>query len=321
MTIDGTATRPGALNTRRPGPRGRAVTRSRADRRFALAAMSPAWIFIGGLIAYPLVRVLIDAFSNANLVNPAVSGFAGLGNFATVTADPHFGGAVQHTLVWTAGSVVGEYAIGLGSALLLNRPMRGQGVFRMMTFIPWLVPIIVAGLTWGWMLNPDFGIVNRVLVDIGAVDTPINFLGDPDWAMPTCIFVNIWRSFPYYTISFLAALQAIPTDLYEAAAIDGASAPRRFASVTFPHLRSVSLIIVFIHIVWTAVNFDFIWVMTEGGPNYATNTLPIMIYRYSMKQFDVGAASALSTMMLIGTTLVFVVYYRYRRKLSEEIVG
>jgi multiple sugar transport system permease protein len=283
--------------------------------------MAPAWVFLAALIGYPLVRVLVDAINYVDLINPTVGGFAGLANFRQVVSDPHFPAAVRHTLVWTVGSVVGEYAIGLGSALLLNRPVRGQGVFRVLTFIPWLVPIIVAGMTWSWMLNPDFGVVNSLLVEWGLLHRPINFLGDAAWAMPTVIFVNVWRSFPYYTISFLAALQAVPEELYEAAQIDGASPWRRFRDVTFPHLRSVSLIIVFIHVIWTAVNFDFIWVLTQGGPNYATITLPILIYRYTMQQFDVGMASALSTLMLIGTSLVFVVYYRYRRKLSEEILG
>jgi multiple sugar transport system permease protein len=283
--------------------------------------MAPAWIFLVALIGYPLVRVLFDAVNHVNLINTTVGGFAGLANFSQVVSDPHFSAAVRNTLVWTLGSVVGEYAIGLGSALLLNRPVRGQGAFRVLTFIPWLVPIIVAGMTWSWMLNPDFGVVNSLLVEWGLLHRPINFLGDAAWAMPTVIFVNVWRSFPYYTISFLAALQAVPEELYEAAQIDGASPWRRFRDVTFPHLRSVSLIIVFIHVIWTAVNFDFIWVLTQGGPNYATITLPILIYRYAMQQFDIGMASALSTLMLIGTSLVFVVYYRYRRKLSEEIVG
>jgi multiple sugar transport system permease protein len=195
---------------------------------------------------------------------------------------------VFNTVVWTRGSVVGEYLLGLGSALLLNRKMRGQAFFRVATLIPWLVPIIVAGMTWSWMLNPDFGIVNSMLKSWGLIDHSINFLGDKNWAMATVIFVNIWRSFPYYTLSFLAALQAIPGELYEAASLDGAGSWRRFRSVTFPQLRSVSLIIVFIHLIWTAVNFDFIWVMTQGGPNYATVTLPILIYRYSLQQFGDG---------------------------------
>lgn len=283
--------------------------------------MAPAWVFLVALIGYPLVRVVLDAFSHVNLIKPTVGGFAGLDNFAQVVSDPHFPAAVGNTLIWTVGSVVGEYAVGLGSALLLNRPVRGRGAFRALTFIPWLVPIIVAGMTWSWMLNPDFGIVNSLLVKGGLVHRPINFLGDATWAMPTVIFVNVWRSFPFFTISFLAALQAVPEELYEAAQIDGASPWQRFRDITFPDLRSVSLIIVFIHVIWTSVNFDFIWVMTQGGPNYATITLPILIYRYAMQQFDVGMASALSTLMLIGTSLVFVVYYRYRRKLSEEILG
>ena len=298
-----------------------ADSRKSSNKRFVILALSPALIFLAVLIGYPLVTVLTDAFQEAHLVNPGVGGFVGLDNFEKVISDPHFFPSVGNTLVWTVGSVIGEFVVGLGAALLLNRKMRGQGLFRVATFIPWLVPIVVAGMTWEWMLNPDFGIINSLLTSTGLVDSPINFLGDKEWAMSTVIFVNVWRSFPYYTISFLAAMQAIPDELFEAAALDGANAWRRFWSVTMPQLRSVSLIIVFIHLIWTAVNFDFIWVMTQGGPNYATMTLPILIYRYSLQQFDVGAASALSTMMFLGTSLIFVVYYRYRRRLSDEIVG
>lgn len=297
------------------------VSRTRSNRRFVLLALSPALVFLVVLIGYPLVTVLTDAFEYAHLVNTGVGGFAGLANFEKVTSDPHFLPAVANTAVWTIGSVIGEFLVGLGAAILLNSKIRGQGVFRVATFIPWLVPIVVAGMTWEWMLNPDFGIINSLLTSWGLVEDPINFLGDKQWAMGTVIFVNVWRSFPYYTISFLAAMQAVPDELYEAAALDGAGAFRRFWSVTLPQLRSVSLIIVFIHLIWTAVNFDFIWVLTQGGPNYATMTLPILIYRYSLQQFDVGAASALSSMMFVGTSLVFVVYYRFRRRLSDEIVG
>lgn len=297
------------------------VSRKRSNRRFVILALSPALVFLVVLIGYPLVTVLTDAFEYAHLVNPGVGGFAGLANFEKVISDPHFLPAVGNTAVWTVGSVIGEFLVGLGAAILLNSKIRGQGAFRVATFIPWLVPIVVAGMTWEWMLNPDFGIVNSLLTSWGVVDDPINFLGDKQWAMGTVIFVNVWRSFPYYTISFLAAMQAVPDELYEAAALDGANAVRRFWSVTLPQLRSVSLIIVFIHLIWTAVNFDFIWVLTQGGPNYATMTLPILIYRYSLQQFDVGAASALSSLMFVGTSLVFVVYYRFRRRLSDEIVG
>lgn len=297
------------------------TARFKRERRFSYAVLAPAWIFLLVLIGYPLVRVLIDAFSNSHLLNQAVSGFAGFDNFEKVLADEHFGKALKNTLLWTVFSVLGEFVIGLGAALLLNMKLRGQSAYRILVFLPWLVPVIVAGMTWDWMLNPDFGIVNAMLTNLGVVDEPINFLGDPHWAIWTVIFVNVWRSFPYYTISFLAALQAIPAEVLEAASLDGATGIRKFKNVVFPYLRSTSLIIVFIHLIWTAVNFDFIWVMTQGGPNYSTVTIPILIYQYSMQKFDVGAASALSTIMLAATSIVFVLYYKMRSKLSDDLVG
>ena len=276
-------------------------------------------MFLALLIAFPLGKVVHDAFTHVHLINKSMTGFAGIENFKTVVSDEHFGQAVKNTIYWTVFSVLGEYIVGMTTAVLLNQKFKGRAIFRTCIFIPWLVPIIVAGMTWDWLLNPEFGIINYALTSLNIIDSPINFLGDSKYAMATVIFVNIWRSFPYYTISFLSALQSIPGDLAEAASIDGAGVFRRFFSITLPQLRSVSLVIVFIHVIWTAVNFDFIWVMTEGGPNYATETLPIMIYRYSMKKFDVGAASALSTMMFTIMVVLFVFYYRKRSQLSDDM--
>lgn len=288
-------------------------------KRTALFMLAPAIVFLALLIAFPLGKVVHDAFSHVHLINKSMSGFAGLENFKTIVSDEHFGQAVKNTISWTVFSVLGEYVLGMITAVLLNQKFKGRAIFRTCIFIPWLVPIIVAGMTWDWILNPEFGIINYALTSLNIIDAPINFLGDSRYAMATVIFVNIWRSFPYYTISFLSALQSVPGELSEAAAIDGAGIFKRFFCVTLPQLRSVSLVIVFIHIIWTAVNFDFIWVMTEGGPNYATETLPIMIYRYSMKKFDVGAASALSTMMFTIMVILFTVYYHKRSKLSDEM--
>lgn len=295
------------------------LTRDQKKLRTALIMLTPAIIFLALMIAFPLGKVIHDAFNHVHLINKSMTGFAGLDNFKTVVSDEHFGQAVKNSILWTIFSVLGEYILGLTTAVLLNQKLRGRTIFRTFIFIPWLVPIIVAGMTWDWLLNPEFGIINYTLTNLNIIDTPINFLGDSRYALATVIFVNIWRSFPYYTISFLSAMQSIPGDLAEAAAIDGAGIFRRFFSVTLPQLRSVSLVIVFIHVIWTAVNFDFIWVMTEGGPNYATETLPIMIYRYSMKKFDVGAASALSTMMFTVMVVLFIFYYHKRTKISEDM--
>ena len=295
------------------------LTRDQKTKRTALIMLAPAILFLALLIAFPLGKVVHDAFSHVHLINKSMSGFAGLDNFKTIVSDEHFGQAVKNTICWTVFSVLGEYVLGMVTAVLLNQKFKGRAIFRTCIFIPWLVPIIVAGMTWDWILNPEFGIINYALTSLNIIDSPINFLGDSRYAMATVIFVNIWRSFPYYTISFLSALQSVPGELSEAAAIDGAGIFKRFFRVTLPQLRSVSLVIVFIHIIWTAVNFDFIWVMTEGGPNYATETLPIMIYRYSMKKFDVVAASALSTMMFTIMVILFAFYYRKRSRISDEM--
>lgn len=295
------------------------LSRDQKKLRTAFIMLAPAIVFLALLIAFPLGKVVHDAFTHVHLINKSMTGFAGIENFKTVVSDEHFGQAVKNTIYWTVFSVLGEYIVGMTTAVLLNQKFKGRAIFRTCIFIPWLVPIIVAGMTWDWLLNPEFGIINYALTSLNIIDSPINFLGDSKYAMATVIFVNIWRSFPYYTISFLSALQSIPGDLAEVASIDGAGVFRRFFSITLPQLRSVSLVIVFIHVIWTAVNFDFIWVMTEGGPNYATETLPIMIYRYSMKKFDVGAASALSTMMFTIMVVLFVFYYRKRSQLSDDM--
>lgn len=295
------------------------LTRDQRKLKTAFIMLLPALVFLALLIAFPLGKVIHDAFTHVHLINKSMTGFAGIENFKTITEDEHFVQAVKNTILWTIFSVAGEYLMGMITAVLLNQKFKGRAIFRTCIFIPWLVPIIVAGMTWDWMLNPEFGIVNYMLKNMGLISNSINFLGDSKYALATVIFVNIWRSFPYYTISFLSAMQSIPGDLAEAASIDGAGMFRRFFSVTLPQLRSVSLVILFIHVIWTAVNFDFIWVMTEGGPNYATETLPVMIYRYSLRKFDVGAASALSTMMFTVMVVLFIFYYRKRSQLSEDM--
>lgn len=148
---------------------------------------------------------------------------------------------------------------------------------------------------------------NLWLVHLGVSAQPVDWLGQMNTALLTVTLANVWRNFPFYAISFLAALQAVPSELYEAAALDGARAWRRFWHISMPHLRPVTLTLVTLHVIWTAVNFDFIWVMTEGALN-ASTTLPILIYRYAMRNFDVGAACALAGMMMSALATMFFLY-------------
>lgn len=289
--------------------------KTRHSSRIAALFYAPTAFLLLVLIAWPLVNVVWQGFQYANLVDPSTSGYAGLENFRTVVEDEDFFPALANTLLWTVLSVAGEYALGLVSAIALAQPVRGRAVFRGIIVVPWVIPIAIAGLNWMWLLNPDYGILNAWMVQLGLIERPRDWLGGIDTSLLTVTFVNIWRSFPFYTISLLAALQSVPGDLHEAAAMDGAGTIRRFFVITMPHLKTVSLTLVFIHVVWTAINFDFIWVMTQGGPLNASQTLPIMIYRYAMQDFDVGAACALASMsMAFMATMFFVYFYGNRTR-------
>lgn len=284
-------------------------------RRTAALFLAPAAAFLLVLIAYPLLNVLWQSIHYGNLVDPSTTGYAGLDNFQTVLDDEDFAPAFWNTLLWTGLSVAGEYALGLAAAIALAQPIKGRAIFRGIVVIPWVIPIAIAGLNWMWLLNPDYGVLNAWMVDVGLLDHPRDWLGQIDTALLTVTFVNIWRSFPFYTISLLAALQAVPSDLHEAAAMDGAGPIRRFWVITMPHLKAVSFTLIFIHIIWTAINFDFIWVMTAGGPLNSSQTLPVMIYKYAMQDYDLGAACALASMSMgFMATLFFLYFYGVRRK-------
>lgn len=273
--------------------------------------IAPAILFFILLNAYPIITVLWDSIHYKMLLNKTMNGFSGLYNYKEVLSSEYFRTALWNTVVWTSLSVIGEYVLGMISALALNQNIKGRTLFRAFIIIPWVVPILIAGLTWTWMLTPDYGIINLWLVKFGLMDESYYWLGELDTALLTVVFVNIWRSFPFFTISLLAGLQNVSKDMIEAAAIDGAGVRMRFWKIVMPQLKSVSLTIIFIHMIWTAINFDFIWIMTQGGPLHSSETLPIMIYRYAMEEYNFGNASALASMMFTFMISGFIMYYLY----------
>ncbi|WP_026684703.1 carbohydrate ABC transporter permease [Heyndrickxia coagulans] len=278
-----------------------------ANRISSLVYMGPAIIFMIFLIGIPFIQVIWDSFHTKSLTNPTLKGFAGLENFKQVLSDPLFMNNLKNTVVWTVLSVLGELILGLIVGIALNQRIKGRVVFRSLIIVPWIVPIAVAGLTWTWMLNPDYGIVNYLLVKTGLIDHSVYWLGKTTTSLLAVTFINIWRTFPYWVISILAGLQSIPEDLNEASVIDGANIFQRFCHVTLPGLKNVLTTLIFMHIIWTSVNFDFIWITTEGGPNYSSETLPIMIYRFAMKNYDIGKSSALSVIIIAILLLLFAI--------------
>jgi len=230
---------------------------------------------------------------------PEAHGFVGLQNYEYVIQSSAFWDYFVHDLVWTVGSVGGEYLVGITTALLLDQEFRGRAIFRGIIIIPWLVPIAVASVVWQWVLDPSYGILDYLLKMTGIISSPVDWLGSPSTAMFSVIFINVWRSFPFFTIMLLASLQAVPREEIEASLIDGAGAVRRFWNIKFPYLKTASSVLIVLNVMWVFNNFSFIWLLTRGGPLSITGTLAIHIYRYAFEDLNFGNASALAVIAII----------------------
>jgi len=279
--------------------------------------LAPALILIALVMFVPLVVGLSYAFQSIQILNPFKTGWVGLAHFEALLEDRTFYRALGNTLWWTGASVVLQFLLGLGLAMLLNRPFRGKKLVQAVVFLPWAVPSFLSGLTWAWLFNPVIGPVPHWLAALGLIDEPFNILGDPALAMWGPIVANVWWGIPFFAITLLAALQAIPRELYEAAAIDGASAWQQFTKVTLPFLAPMIAITVLLRTIWIANFADLIVVMTGGGPANATQILPSYIFTTAYRKLDFGYASAVAMALLLLLVLYAVVLFHLRRSLRS----
>jgi ABC-type sugar transport system permease subunit len=265
----------------------------------------PAIILLLALVAYPFLYAIAISFTS-RIVGDAGE-WVGLDNFRYLSKTASFEKTVRNTIMLVIVSDIAKLAIGLGLALILNERIRGRGVYRAFILLPWAMPGFVAFLVWRLLFQPIGGGINLILTETGIYPEIVDWLGQRSTAMPAVIIATVWRGFPFWCISFLAALQTVPPDLYEAAKIDGANAFQRFRSVTLPHLRHVILVVVLLSSIWTANSFENIWIMTQGGPSDATMVFPVLAY-FGMQTQRLGEAAAVSVAMIPALLiLVFVV--------------
>ncbi|MBO3762324.1 sugar ABC transporter permease [Ciceribacter sp. L1K22] len=260
---------------------------------------APALILIVAVMLVPLVLGISYAFRDIQLLNPFSGGFIGLDHFRTLSQDQDFYRALRNTLWWTGASVALQFVFGLILALLLDKPFYGRGLAQALVFLPWAVPSFLAGLNWAWLFNPVIGPLPHWLFALGILDAPNNILADPNLAMWGPIVANVWWGIPFFAITLLAALQAIPRDLYEAASIDGAGPVQRFMSITLPFLAPTIAITVLLRTVWISNFADLIIVMTNGGPADRTQIVASYIFTQAFKRLDFGYASAIALVLLV----------------------
>ncbi len=281
--------------------------------------LSPALILIAAVMGVPLVLGLSFAYRDIQLLNPFSGGFVGLAHFAAIMDDRRFWRALLNTGWWTFASLVLQFFLGLALAMLLNRPFRGKRIVQAVIFLPWAVPIFLSGLTWAWLFNPVIGPLPHWMAALGILSEPYNILSDPALAMWGPIIANVWFGIPFFAITMLAALQAVPYELHEAAAIDGATAWQRFTKVTLPFIAPVIAITVLLRTIWISNFADLIVVMTGGGPADSTQIIASYIFTTAYRRLDFGYASAISTVLLVLLLIYSLIVLQLRRRLVGRV--
>jgi multiple sugar transport system permease protein len=277
--------------------------------------LSPTIVLILVLMIIPIAMVVSYSFKDNVIVeqNPV---FAGLANYATVLTDPHFLVALKNTFVFITLSTFAHLVLGLAFAMLLNTPLLSgvtKAIFRIVYILPWLFTIAVIAVIWRLMLDPS-GVVNYILTTVGALKHEVNWLSDPNTALWALTFINIWSGYPFFMISLLAGLQGISSDLYEAAAVDGATAVQQFRHVTIPQLRPVLISMAVLDLIWTSQQFALIWLTTGGGPLNVTEMLSTYTYKQAFSSYEFATASAAAVIVLLLTMVLAFFYVRQQRE-------
>ncbi|MCB0110499.1 MAG: sugar ABC transporter permease [Caldilineaceae bacterium] len=258
--------------------------------------LGPGFLFLMIMMAYPFLYAIYLGFTDKQIGAPAT--FTGLDNYIRLFRTNLFMRTVINSLVYTSFALVFKFAGGLLLAVMLNRPFIGQRLVRAMLLLPWIMPTVFSTMIWSWIFHPTFSIVNEILVvKLGLLAEPIPFLRDETWAMASLIFVNVWRGVPFFGITFLAAIQSVPTEMIEASKIDGASRWVSFWKITFPMILPVVVIVVLISTIATLGDFDLPFLLTNGGPNDATTLFALTAYTLSLSSGMIGLGAAVTTTM------------------------
>ncbi|MFT4767329.1 MAG: multiple sugar transport system permease protein [Glaciecola sp.] len=290
------------------------------ERRYArlgLLLIAPTIIVFCAVVVYPLLAAIY--LSLFQLYTPTLEGsFVGISNYRELLARGEFWISLRNTLVWTTGTLSLQIVLGVGMALMLHQNIVFRSLARSLILFPYFVSTVVAVLVWRWLFNDLYGILNHLLVSVGIVDMPVDYLGSMPNAMISLILVGAWKYFPFVVIAVLARLQTIPDALYEAARIDGAGPIARFFDVTLPQLRDVLVVIVLLRAIWDFKEFDLIFLLTGGGPVTSTQTLPLLVYKEAFALNQMGMAAAYAVVMMAIMLLFMIIYVRRTRAADES---
>jgi ABC-type sugar transport system permease subunit len=270
-----------------------------SDRQVGVLFMLPLILAVGVFLVWPIAEAVRLSFVRYNPLRPDDQPFVGLDNYLFVLEDPLFWESFWQAIVWTGWSTVLQAVIGVGLAMLLHQPLKGMNAFRGLLLFPYIVPTVVIALNWRWLFNSEIGIVNHIMMSAGIIEERIAWLSTPTMAMTSAILLNVWKYTPFVVIVVLARLQTIPTELYDAAKVDGAGALRRFRDITLPQLAEVLAVVIVFRTIWTFNKFEEIYLLTRGGPGTSTYNLALYAFDQSIANLRMGVGAAAGVIMLL----------------------
>jgi multiple sugar transport system permease protein len=284
-----------------------AVREEFAEHWFAYLMILPSFIILVVLIGYPVVNTFITAFSHVNPVGNIIE-FGTLDNFRKLNDDPNLPSVLKQTAIYTFSSVAITTLLSFILALVLNQRFPGRTLAKALLLLSWAAPLSVTAILWRWIFHGQLGAFNYVLSWAGLIDEYRVWLGEPRTAMMAAIYVDVWTSIPFVTITLLAGLQSVPRDIYDAAKMDGAHPIREFIDMTLPLMKPVTFIATLLSIIFAFNSFTIIWIFTRGGPAYRTDIMATYLYKLAFVNLDFGAASALAV-MTFALLIVFSITY------------
>jgi multiple sugar transport system permease protein len=258
--------------------------------------LTPVLLVMLVLVVWPFTTSIWISFTDKSIGREA--NWVGLANFSQVLSSPRFSRAIYNSVIFTVVAIALKFVLGMAMALVLNRAFFGRNILRAYLLIPWVLPGFVAYMIWRWFLDPLQGVLNYALTDLGLITFPLEFLSSPSSAMPSVILAHVWRSFPFFGVAFLAGLQNIPPEQYEAAAVDGANGWQKFLFITIPGLRHVILVVFMLATIWTFNAFEPVYLLTGGGPADSTLVYTVLAYEMGIVNMRLGEASAVPVMIL-----------------------
>ena len=274
--------------------------------------ISPGLFFMLLLLAYPFLLAVSISLSDRVLGEPGK--FIWIGNFTKLLQDTFFLQTVRNSFIYTISTVSLKLLLGLILAVLLNHEFPYRNLVRGALLLPWIVPTSLSVLTWLWMFDSLFSIINYILLGLGLISKKIPWLGNPFWAMVSVIIVNTWRGLPFFAVSILAALMTIPRELYEASEVDGARGFQKFWYITLPLLQPVIAVVVLFSTIWTFADFQIVYILTHGGPLNATQIFATMAYDVALAAGRIGEGAAVSLFLFPALLIVIILMLRYLRR-------